>query len=68
MRHCTRMFTFVSAVFLLIISPGPGVLTTAGTGAAYGYNSGLSYVTGLFIGMVLTYTQVLNRYDMYFSL
>ena len=44
------MFTFVSAVFLLIISPGPGVLTTAGTGAAYGYNSGLSYVTGLFIG------------------
>lgn len=44
------MVTFVTAVFLLIISPGPGVLTTAGTGAAYGYSAGLSYVTGLFIG------------------
>lgn len=44
------MLTFAAAVILLIITPGPGVLTTAGVGAAYGFRPGLSYVTGLFIG------------------
>ncbi|SPF78008.1 LysE family translocator [Pseudoprimorskyibacter insulae] len=44
------MLTFAVAVFLLIVTPGPGVLTTAGVGAAYGFRPGLSYVTGLFIG------------------
>jgi threonine/homoserine/homoserine lactone efflux protein len=41
---------FAAAVFLLIITPGPGVLSTAGVGSAYGYRAGLSYVGGLFIG------------------
>lgn len=44
------MLTFAAAVFLLIVTPGPGVLSTAGVGAAYGFRAGLGYVTGLFIG------------------
>ena len=44
------MLTFAFAVVLLIITPGPGVLSTAGVGSAYGYRPGLRYVTGLFIG------------------
>ncbi|MDC1381786.1 LysE family translocator [Octadecabacter sp.] len=44
------MLAFAAAVFFLIISPGPGVLSTAGIGAAYGYRNGLAYVAGLFVG------------------
>lgn len=44
------MLTFAAAVFLLIITPGPGVLSTAGVGAAFGFRAGLRYVLGLFIG------------------
>jgi len=44
------MLSFAAAVFLLLITPGPGVLSTAGMGAAYGFRPGLGYVTGLFIG------------------
>jgi threonine/homoserine/homoserine lactone efflux protein len=44
------MITFVVAVFLLIITPGPGVLSTAGVGASFGFKAGLPYVLGLFLG------------------
>ncbi|SIO31597.1 LysE family translocator [Vannielia litorea] len=44
------MFTFFAAVVFLIITPGPGVLTTAGVGSGFGFRPGLRYVTGLFIG------------------
>jgi threonine/homoserine/homoserine lactone efflux protein len=44
------MLTFATAVFFLIITPGPGVLSTAGVGAAFGARAGTSYVGGLFIG------------------
>lgn len=44
------MLTFAAAVFFLIITPGPGVLSAAGVGAAYGTRAGLRYVLGLFIG------------------
>ena len=44
------MLSFALAVFLLIITPGPGVLSTAGVGSAFGYRSGFSYVTGLWAG------------------
>lgn len=44
------MLSFAAAVFFLIITPGPGVLSAAGVGAAYGIRSGLRYVLGLFIG------------------
>lgn len=44
------MLTFAAAVLLLIITPGPGVLSAAGMGSAYGFRSGLRYLVGLFIG------------------
>ena len=44
------MFHFALAVLLLIITPGPGVMSTAGVGAAFGYRAGFIYVIGLFIG------------------
>ncbi|MGB3243760.1 MAG: LysE family translocator [Sulfitobacter sp.] len=44
------MLAFAAAVFFLIVTPGPGVLSTAGVGAAYGFRSGLGYVAGLFVG------------------
>ena len=44
------MITFIIAVFLLLITPGPGVLSTAGVGAAFGFRAGIRYVGGLFIG------------------
>ena len=44
------MLIFASAVFFLIVTPGPGVLSLAGVGAAYGTRAGLRYLTGLFIG------------------
>lgn len=44
------MLTFAAAVFFLIITPGPGVMTTAGFGSAYGFRPSLRYVLGLFIG------------------
>ncbi len=44
------MLTFAAAVFLLIATPGPGVLSTAGVGAAYGFRPGFGYVLGLFLG------------------
>jgi threonine/homoserine/homoserine lactone efflux protein len=47
---CCGMLIFISAVFFLIVTPGPGVLSTAGVGAAFGFRAGLRYVIGLFIG------------------
>lgn len=44
------MIEFVIAVFFLLITPGPGVLTTAGIGAAFGYRAGFSFLTGLCLG------------------
>ena len=44
------MLSFAAAVFLLLITPGPGVLSVAGVGAAFGYRAGFSYIAGLFLG------------------
>ena len=44
------MLSFTLAVFLLLITPGPGVLSTAGVGAAFGTRAGIQYVVGLFVG------------------
>lgn len=44
------MLTFALAVFFLIITPGPGVLTTAGVGSGFGYGAGIRFLGGLFIG------------------
>ena len=52
------MLTFAISVFLLIITPGPGVLSTAGFGAAYGFKQSLRYVIGLFLGTNLVFLAV----------
>ena len=44
------MLTFAGALFLLISTPGPGVLTTAGIGSSYGWGAGIRFLVGLFIG------------------
>ncbi len=44
------MLIFLTAVFFLLITPGPGVLSTAGVGASFGKHAAIRYVTGLFIG------------------
>lgn len=44
------MDVFITAVFLMLITPGPGVLSTAGVGASYGKRAGYRYVAGLCIG------------------
>ncbi len=44
------MLLFISSVFLLIITPGPGVLSTAGIGSSFGFRAGLAYVAGLWLG------------------
>lgn len=54
------MLTFAAAVFFLIITPGPGVLSTAGVGAAFGARAGARYVVGLFIGTNLVSLAVVS--------
>ncbi|MBX2836775.1 MAG: LysE family translocator [Gammaproteobacteria bacterium] len=54
------MLAFSFAVFMLLITPGPGVLTTAGVGAAFGFQSGLRYVAGLCIGNNLVALAVIS--------
>ncbi len=44
------MLIFAATVFFLIITPGPGVLSLAGVGAAFGSKPGIRYMLGLFIG------------------
>jgi len=41
---------FAAAVFFLIITPGPGVLSAAGVGSGVGYRAGVAYVAGLWCG------------------
>jgi threonine/homoserine/homoserine lactone efflux protein len=44
------MLTFTFAVFLLLITSEPGVLSLAGAGAAYGWRQEFRYLFGLFLG------------------
>lgn len=54
------MIEFVIAVFFLLITPGPGVLTTAGIGAAYGFRAGLWFLVGLGLGGFITMMMVVS--------
>ncbi len=54
------MLTFAAAVFFLIVTPGPGVLSAAGVGAAYGLRAGLRYITGLCIGQAIVIALVVS--------
>lgn len=54
------MFEFAAAVFLLIATPGPGVMGAAGMGAAYGFRSGLAFITGLCLGQLVVIALVVS--------
>ena len=54
------MIAFAPAVFLLLVTPGPGVLSLAGVGAAFGWRQGISYLSGLFIGNNLVCIAVIS--------
>ena len=47
------MYSFALSVFLLTITPGPAVLTLAGVGSAFGWRTGLLFLSGLFVGVHL---------------
>jgi threonine/homoserine/homoserine lactone efflux protein len=44
------MISFTTALFFLIVTPGVGVLTTAGIGAGFGARPGLRFLIGLCVG------------------
>ncbi|MEL6505383.1 MAG: LysE family transporter [Pseudomonadota bacterium] len=44
------MLVFATSLFLLLLTPGPGVLSLAGTGSAFGMKQGWAYGIGLFFG------------------
>ena len=52
--------TFALAVLFLVGTPGPGVLSLAGVGAAYGYRDGVRYMIGLFFGNLAVSLAVLT--------
>jgi len=54
------MLTFALAVFFLLITPGPAVLTVAGVGSAFGAGPGSNYIGGLFIGTNLVAIAVVS--------
>lgn len=54
------MLTFAAAVFFLIITPGPGVLSAAGVGSSFGSAAGTRYLGGLFIGTNLVAAAVVS--------
>jgi len=49
---------FALACLLLIITPGPGVLSVAGVGSGYGFSAGSRYLWGLCIGNSVVFTLV----------
>lgn len=44
------MLTFAAALFFLLITPGPGVLTVAGVGSGFGFRAGIPYMMGIVVG------------------
>ncbi len=52
------MLTFAVAVFFLIVTPGPGVLSLAGVGSGFGAAAGRRYLLGLFLGNNLVFLTV----------
>lgn len=51
---------FTGAFFLLIITPGPGVLSVAGVGSGFGYRTGVRYIAGLWLGTNLVAIAVVS--------
>ena len=64
------MVTYVVISFLMMVTPGPGVLSLAGVGAGFGWRVGIMYLIGLFLGtngvallVVLGFKQFLFKID-----
>jgi len=51
---------FAGAVLGLLVTPGPGVLSTAGVGSGFGFRPGIRYLAGLFIGSNLVSLAVVS--------
>ena len=54
------MIVFATVSFLMFVTPGPGVLSLAGVGAAFGWRQGLLYMAGLFLGHVIVSVAVIT--------
>ena len=54
------MLTFAIVCFLMFVSPGPGALSLASVGAAFGWRQGFLYMAGLFVGHVLVSLAVIT--------
>ena len=52
------MTAYIAAIVFLIITPGPGVLTTAGVGSAYGFQASLAYLFEIIFGSLITMSAV----------
>lgn len=52
------MLAYIAAVFFLIVTPGPGVLTTAGVSSAYGFRAGIAYMSGIVFGSLIVMASV----------
>jgi len=61
------MYAFITTVFFLLITPGPGVLSLAGVGAAFGGRSAQRYFLGLLIGTNLVALAVVAGIMTFFS-
>ena len=64
------MITYIIISFLMMVTPGPGVLSLAGVGAGFGWKVGFMYLIGLFFGtngvallVVLGFKQFLFEID-----
>ena len=54
------MITFAIVCFLMFATPGPGALSLASVGAAFGWRQGFVYMAGLFVGHVLVSLAVIT--------
>lgn len=64
------MIAYIIISFLMMVTPGPGVLSLAGVGAGFGWRVGIMYLIGLFLGtngvallVVLGFKQFLFEID-----
>ena len=64
------MIAYIIISFLMMVTPGPGVLSLAGVGAGFGWKVGMMYLIGLFFGtngvallVVLGFKQILFEID-----
>ena len=64
------MTSYIIISFLMMVTPGPGVLSLAGVGAGFGWRVGIIYLIGLFLGtngvallVVLGFKQFLFEID-----